>query len=227
LARKLLPNYLDSEQFKKSNQTDCMNKMKTTSLFLSVTAALAIVTTARADMIDMTAIWSDSFTGSSAVATFILDTSALPNPGSGNFAPTSVFQNFQLTVSGALDYSGVPSGNGIFHLSDFNSVYWGTYGSATLDFTKELVGQPTQSWGDPWGISGLNGEFTLGAATPFAPNATGPFTLRPAGSNELLILTSFAPTHSPAAVPETSTWVMGFLALGAAVFLIRRKPMTN
>ena len=28
------------------------------------------------------------------------------------------------------------------------------------------------------------------------------------------------------AVPETSTWVMGFLALGAVVFLVRRNPKT-
>lgn len=33
----------------------------------------------------------------------------------------------------------------------------------------------------------------------------------------------YTPPSSPAAVPETSTWIMGFLALAAVVILVRRK----
>lgn len=35
------------------------------------------------------------------------------------------------------------------------------------------------------------------------------------------------PNASVVAVPETSTWAMGLLALGVTAFLIRRKRPTN
>jgi len=35
------------------------------------------------------------------------------------------------------------------------------------------------------------------------------------------------PADSVAAVPETSTWVMGFLAIGAVVFLMRRNARAS
>jgi hypothetical protein len=125
-----------------------MNKMKTAKLFLPLTAALALVTTSQADMIDMTAIWTENLGPASAVATFTLDTSAIPNPGSVDLIQATIVQNFQLTVSGASNYStGIPSGNGVFQLSDFNGFWWANYGPIALDFHRELVGQDTGSGG--------------------------------------------------------------------------------
>lgn len=67
---------------------------------------------------------------------------------------------------------------------------------------------------------GTNYVFTFDlSAASLANGAT--FRLTETCGNDLLV-GQLAP--SVAAVPETSTWVMGFLALGAVVFLVRRNP---
>lgn len=201
------------------------NMMKITNLFLAVTAA-ALVTTSHADMIDIQAEWSGaSFSnGASASASFTLDTSLFNNPGFTSFSGASfsnAFQNFQLTVSGA------SSGNGVFTASDFSTIFLNTAGG-TLDFNSELVGQSTPA--GLWGATAFPtvvGDFNLfsNGLSALSPEGTSIFSLRAGGllGSDDMLLTSFKPaTPSPVAVPETSTWVMGFLALGTVLFLVRR-----
>jgi len=200
--------------------------MKTKLLILSLVAAISTVAVSRADLIDMQALWSGAQfgNGASATATFTFDTSLFNNPGVTSLtgsAFSNAFQNLQLTVSGA------SAGNGVFTVTDFSTGLLDTMG-VTLDFHSELVGQATMvgSWG-PGPIHGISiGEFNLfsNGFSPLAPTAYNFFTLSTFGGQNIL-LTSFAPVTppaAPAAVPETSTWVMGFLALGAVVFLARR-----
>ena len=197
--------------------------MKSTNLFLSLAAAVALVTTSHADLIDIQAEWSGSSfaNGASALASFTLDTSLLNNPGFSSFSAASfsnAFQNFQLTVSGA------SSGNGVFTASDFSTIFLNTAGG-TLDFNSELVGQSTP--GGLWGATAFPtvvGDFNLfsNGLSALTPSGSSIFSLL-SGGGESMLLTSFKPaTPSPVAVPETSTWVMGFLALGTVVFLARR-----
>lgn len=198
--------------------------MKSTNFLLSLAAAVALVTTSHADLIDIQAEWSGSSfaNGASALATFTLDTSLLNNPGFASFSGASfsnAFQNFQLTVSGA------SSGNGVFTSSDFSMIFLNTAGG-TLDFTSELVGQSTP--GGLWGATAFPtvvGDFNLfsNGLSALTPSGSSIFSLL-SGGGERMQLTSFKPaTPSPVAVPETSTWVMGFLALGTVLFLARRR----
>jgi len=96
----------------------------------------------------------------------------LPNPGNTNFdLPDPAVLDLSVTVTGAA------SGNGTFTLADFSRVAWDTNGGM-LDFSRELVGQPTSN--DPWGtISGLGGggDFNLFRAVGSAPNGEFFFTL--------------------------------------------------
>ena len=197
--------------------------MKTTNFLLSLAAAVALVTTSHADLIDIQAEWSGSSfaNGASALASFTLDTSLLNNPGFSSFTGanfSSAFQNFQLTVSGAA------SGNGVFTASDFSTIFLNTAGG-TLDFHSELVGQSTP--GGLWGATAFPtvvGDFNLfsNGLSALTPSGSSLFSLL-SGGGESLRLTSFKPaTASPVAVPETSTWVMGFLALGVVLFMVRR-----
>ena len=198
--------------------------MKTTNLFLSVAAALTLVASSRADLIDMQAQWSGaSFSnGASATATFTLDTSLFNNPGFSSFsgaAFSNAFQNFQLTVSGA------SAGNGAFTGGDFGTIFLNT-ANGTLDFHSELIGQSTPggAWGPGVFPAPSVGDFNLftNGLSPLTPNGLTTFTLRTSGG-ESILLTSFAPVAAaPVAVPETSTWVMGFLAIGVVVFIARR-----
>ena len=199
--------------------------MKTTNFFLSLAAALTVVTSSRADLIDMQAQWSGaSFSnGASATATFTLETSFFNNPGYSSFsgpAFSNAFQNFQLTVSGA------SAGNGVFTDGDFSSIFLNT-ASGTLDFHSELIGQSTPggAWGPGVFPAPSVGDFNLlsSGLSPLTPTGFSNFTMH-TGGGESILLTSFAPVApaAPVAVPETSTWVMGFLALGAVVFMARR-----
>lgn len=203
--------------------------MKTKPFLLSMLGAVALAASAQADLIDIEAQWSGaSFgNGASATALFTLDTSGLTNPGfsmlSGpSFAST--FQNFQLTVAGA------SSGNGAFTNADFSTIFLNT-ASGTLDFHSELIGQSTPGglWG-PGVLPSTVGDFNLfsNGLNPLTPTGSSIFTLK-TGGNEFLLLTSFAPSSPPAvvAVPETSTWIMGFLALGAVVLMIRRPAVRD
>lgn len=198
--------------------------MKVKSLMLTLAVAISAAAVSRADLVDIQAQWSGaSFgNGASATALFTLDTSALNNPGFSVFSgPTfaSTFQNFQLTVTGA------SAGNGVFTGSDFGLIFLNTSGG-TLDFHSQLIGQSTSS--GLWGVGtnpGLNGDFNFhsNGLNILTPTASSIFTLK-TGGNEFMLLSSFAPASPPAvvAVPETSTWVMGFLALGVVLFMVRR-----
>ena len=198
--------------------------MKTKTLVITLAAVFALAHVSRADIIDIQALWSGAqfSNGASATATFTLDTSLFNNPGFSSFtgaAFSNAFQNFQLTVSGA------SSGNGVFTGSDFSVIFLNTAGG-TLDFHSELVGQTTP--GGLWGAASFPtvvGDFNLfsNGFSALTPTGASIFTLL-AGSGESIQLTSFAPAApaAPVAVPETSTWVMGFLALGAVAFIARR-----
>lgn len=206
-----------------------MQNVKIKTLFLSLASVLSLVATSRGDMIDIQAEWSGaSFgNGASAFANFTLDTSLFNNPGFSSFsgaAFSNAFQNFQLTVAGA------SSGNGVFSASDFSTIFLNTSGG-TLDFHSQLVGQSTP--GGLWGAGSLPatvGDFNLfsNGLSSLTPTGSSIFTLHAAGG-ESIVLTSFAPVAAAplAAVPETSTWVMGFLALGAVCFMVRRSAKSS
>ena len=145
--------------------------------------------------------WSGASFGNNATATgrITIDDTVLPNPsrrlifGFEQFGVTSL----TVTVSGAI------SGNGTFTLADFDDATWdsGDIGNATLDLTRELVGQATD--GGPWGTqNGSAGEFTLFSFDGLAPSASGPFEIATArGSGDRLLLTNFTPTNSPPESP--------------------------
>ncbi|MEI8311449.1 MAG: hypothetical protein WCH98_11910 [Verrucomicrobiota bacterium] len=190
-------------------------------------AVLALAQVSRADLIDIQALWSGAqfSNGASATATFTLDTSLFNNPGFSSFTGASfpnAFQNFQLTVSGA------SSGNGVFTGSDFSLIFLNTAGG-TLDFHSELIGQTTL--GGLWGAASfptVTGDFNFfsNGLSALTPSGASIFSLL-TGGGESILLTSFAPVAAApvAAVPETSTWVMGFLALGVIVFVSRRSAI--
>ncbi|TSA32397.1 MAG: hypothetical protein D4R65_09320 [Verrucomicrobiaceae bacterium] len=205
------------------------NSMKTTKILLSIAGAVALATSAHADLIDIQAQWSGaSFgNGASATALFTLDTSALNNPGFSSFNAASfpsTFQNFQLTVAGA------SAGNGAFTGADFSVIFLNT-AMGTLDFHSELIGQSTPggAWG-PGAFPTTVGDFNLFSTglNILTPSGSSIFSLL-TGGGEFILLTSFAPASPSAvvAVPETSTWVMGFLALGAVVFMVRRQALRD
>jgi len=118
--------------------------------------------------------FSGEIAGNSAIATgFItVDDALFPNPSLGwvdFYLPNAAILDLSVTVSGA------SIGNGTFGLGLFAEVAWDT-GGVALDFTKELVGQPTDTasgYGDPWGTdSGYGGEFGFFALDPsLAPDA--------------------------------------------------------
>jgi len=96
--------------------------------------------------------------------------------------------------------------------------------SGTFSVTQKTDAQVLADLGINVGTNGgTNYVFTFDlSAASLASGAT--FRLTETCGNDLLVGQLAA---SPVvAVPETSTWVMGFLALGAVVFLVRRNPQT-
>jgi hypothetical protein len=182
--------------------------------FLSQHAQAAALT------IDLT--WSGASFSNSASATgwMTIDTSGIPNPGD---YPYDVVPNWLLDLS--ITVTGAVAGNGTFTLSDFSgstgAMSWST-GGATLDFTRNLVGQPTtgNSWGTPDGHSGdlnfFDSVFSLSAPAgngqPFILVAYG-------GRGEQMLLTSATP--SPA--PEPAACGLIGAGLGALYLARRRK----
>jgi hypothetical protein len=147
--------------------------------------------------------WSSGGTNpATASALITLDLTNLPNPNPADNVALSPLTKFitalSLTVSGASN----PAGNGTFGLSDFtggaDSFAWST-GGATLDLTKQLVGQPI-SGTLTWGTCSIGcGDFNL-FGSGFAPVGTGPFTLTTYSNSvpgQAMSLTSFAPVPGP------------------------------
>ncbi len=190
--------------------------MRMTVALLAVTVAVASI--ARGEWVDLEANWSGASHGNSvfATATFSLNTSAVSNPGTTVGGISSFMQNFELTLSGA------SSGNGVFTASDFSLFVLST-GAGTLDFHSELVGQSTP--GGLWGLGTIPvGDFNFFNSLLVAPTGSSAFVLM-TNSGEQISLTSLHPViaSTPVAVPETETWVMGMLAVGA-VFIVARRP---
>jgi PEP-CTERM motif len=169
--------------------------------------------------------WSGTPFGNSANATgtITLDLSLINNPGETDQNIVPFVTNFSITVTGA------SSGNGTFGFSDYigSPTLDGFYiitdrpGVTPLDFSRQLVGQPT-GFG-PWGAlggNGSNGDFNIfpNGSVPSAPDGTFYFTITTNGvSGDSLGLTSFAP------VPEPSTLILGGIAALAGVALARRR----
>jgi len=142
----------------------------------------------------------------------IYEETLLSNPGDNSFdIPDAAILDLYAVVT------GTTGGDGVFTLNNFDFVFFNT-GGLHLDFTRELVGQPTD--GAPWGtetqaksndeVQNIQGEsrssFTLiasrqqpnktakGVVNP-PPTGNSPFVLR-AASGELMSIASFS-AHIP------------------------------
>ena len=159
--------------------------------------------------------YSGASFGNSAVGTGVitLDLATLSNPGfNQSLAPTYI-TSLSLTISGA------SSGNGTFSLADINTFKLDTNGG-TLDFTRQLIGQPTAgaSFGTP---NGSGGDFNLFGSTLADPVGVFFFTLATSGgSGDQLLLTSIAPTTTPE--PGSIAFLVG-IGISGSVFVRRRK----
>jgi hypothetical protein len=112
--------------------------------------------------------WSGAGFGNNATAIgrITLDPSEVANPGNSWL---NVLTDFIITVSGA------SSGNGAFDRSNFSPIIFETGGLA-LDFSTELLSQPTDS--APWGSSSGGGAFYFFGRIQVA-SAIGKVGMRP------------------------------------------------
>jgi hypothetical protein len=170
--------------------------------------------------------WSGAGFGNtaSATGTVTLNLADINNPGT-TFQNVSPFvTDFSITVTGAT------SGNGTFNFVDFNGGPAGGFDISTpgtLDFTRQLVGQPTPD--GPWGSSHVNGIGDIGdfnmfnnGTDPNAPTETFFFQITAADGNDRgdnMYLTSFAPAS---AVPEPSSAIPLSVALLALALVVRK-----
>jgi hypothetical protein len=155
--------------------------------------------------------WSSGGTNpATASALITFDLTTLPNPNPGSNTPLSPVSNFITALS--LTVSGAGTGNGTFGLNDLSNFFaWSTNG-ATLDLTKQLVGQSTP--GGPWGtcFNEACGDFNF-TGSGNVPHGTAPFTLTTAGGLGLnMTLTSFAPAAVPG--PIVGAGLPGLLLAG-------------
>lgn len=162
---------------------------------------LTVAAPASATLLSFNIEWSGASFGNDAAATGMLtvDDTIFPNGANVFRPPASIgITDFMITITGA---SG---GNGTFVLTDFILFAWDT-GGVALDLTQELVGQATTN-----GLWGGDGAFSFFRGNAGAPTGAEPFAIRPAGSDDLLQLISFAPKAQDVSEP-------GVLALfGAA-----------
>lgn len=202
---------------------------------------LLTATASRAAPITFDLTYSGSSYGNNAVATgwITFDDTGLPNPGyyADGKIPDWV-TGLSLTVSGA------SSGNGTFGTADFAVLFWDTGyignatpalkspgllffqmpKNATLDLSRELIGQTASASSPAWGPTADDGGgFLLFAKSgASAPTGTGDgfFSLTTGnGTGDALLLTSMRPS----AIPEPSTYaaIIGAAVLGIAV--LRRR----
>jgi len=138
-----------------------------------------------------------------AVGTITFETSLLANPGNNSFVlPNPAVLNIDMTVSGA------SAGNGHFVTADFSGVDFST-GGATLDFARQLVGQPTP--GGPWGSpTGCCGDFNFFSPAAPAPDGVFFFTLgaNNGAANAMVLASAIGPT-----VPALDGWLLAVLAV--------------
>jgi hypothetical protein len=115
--------------------------------------------------------------------------------------------------------------NGFGPVADITSLTAGTWYqvSTTLDLTNSKYSGSITPFG---GASTTWSDFVLNGNAHDLVSVTIEDAVFAAATNGAIKVDNFSlsPSNiSVAAVPETSTWVMGFLALGATVFLARRK----
>ncbi len=218
---------------------------------------LAMPSKVQAADITFQVTWSGRyfFNTASAVGYFTIDSALLPNPGNTptNFSTpnisidnpsdpafnakspiTALIKSLSLTVTG----SGL--GDGTYTLDDYpdGGVIWNTNG-ATLDFSKELVGQKTQGlpWGsivstppgDKYSDSYLNpanygGDFNIFDAPTCVPTGVETFVLATcsaSGDTKLMRLTSFRP------VPVPGVLFGVILAGGLMTVSMRKKKLAS
>ena len=166
-----------------------------------------------------------------AIGYITFDDALLLNPGYNDFElPDPAVLALSVTVSGAT------AGNGTFSLSNFCYVIFDTNG-ASLDFSRQLVGQPTP--GDPWGMpseggggtptvsardggEGDAGDFNLlacqGPSGAGVPSGEYPFALLPDSGSEddimelVSMLRDGAAASSSAPIPTLSWHALLLLA---------------
>ena len=122
------------------------------------------------------------------------DLALLNNPGGSDTGIEPFVTDFEFHVTGAF------SGNGTFTLADYGEAAVGPPGhislhteDVTLDFTRELIGQPTteSSWG---ALAPGDGGFLLFRAFGSqAPSVAGDFTVATNYGTDMLRLTSLRP----------------------------------
>ena len=164
------------------------------ALLLALPALLAVPLwplSASADLRVFHLEWSGASFANTATASgqMTIEDSLLLNPGFNDTQVTpGLVRWFTITISGA---SG---GNGTFGLGDFGRIILGT-GLLAIDFSGELVGQPTEQ--DPWGTSqpgDTGGDFNVYFSSPAGPNGTDYFQLTAnEGAGDRMLLTSFGP----------------------------------
>jgi hypothetical protein len=160
---------------------------------------------ASADLVVFDLAWSGASFGNGATATgrITIDDALLANPGNNSSTTPGLVTALVVTISGA------SAGNGTYGLADFTDFFLNT-GSLALDFTRELVGQPTGQ--DPWGTfqpGNTGGDFNLRGASP-APSDTDNFQLTTnGGAGDHLLLTSLRPFEGKPTIDPVDRYAWG------------------
>lgn len=198
-------------------------------------ALLGAAAQAAAEPVRLNFIFQQESGPATATGYVVFETDLIANPGINDIGlPSPAVLDLSVTVAGAA------SGNGSFGIEDFCGLVFDTQGG-TLDFTRELVGQPTL--GDPWattvpegdrstlGESGTSGDFNLFACGSnlqpgeryaesrvvqgsLAPNGVWWFTLgADGGSGDAMRLVSMAPAgvQGHRPVPASTAWSLAGL----------------
>ena len=194
-----------------------VNKPHTLIIKLSILSTVLVCgsVSASAAIVTFNLKWSGASFSNTATATgrISIDDSLLVNPGGNDSSATS-----GLVTALTVKVEGASAGNGTFTLGDFDFILLQT-GALPLNFSTELVGQPTDQ--DLWGTSqpgDTGGDFNLfpNGSNPAAPLGTDFFELTTnGGGGDQMLLTSFRP------VPEPSHALLGLV--GFALIGLRRR----